>query len=172
MSKSTTQIKWFNGVTYTTTEIYNHYGFNQVESLSGMKIQDIVWKIIIQGSCNPIVNGEHVFGITPTLVTETETETLSLERRNHDVEYELVQTINKACFMQGAQTRGLSCYDEFVEEYFGDWISVLDDAVAGLGDYINYTLFSTRRDLQTKRTLQKAYNKGMRKLDKYCGTEG
>ena len=67
--RSPTKIRWFNGVIYTTTELYAHYGLSKVESNSGLTVDQIVWECITKGSCNPIVNGSPVFGITPKLVS-------------------------------------------------------------------------------------------------------
>ena len=90
-----------------------------------------------------------------------------LARRDLAEEQELVSTINRACYMHGACTRGLPVYDEYVDEMFGSWSMVLDNAAGELALYLEHTAFRSNRDKAARRTLLAVLDKAVRKLNKH-----
>ena len=90
-----------------------------------------------------------------------------LTRRDLDEEHELVSTINRACYMHGACTRGLPVYDEYVDEMFASWSMVLNDAAGELTLYLEHTAFRSNSDKAARRTLQAVLDKAVRKLNKH-----
>jgi hypothetical protein len=91
----------------------------------------------------------------------------ALTRRDLDEESELVSTINRACYMHGACTRGLPAYDEYVDEMFASWSMVLNDAAGELTLYLEHTAFRSNSDKAARRTLQAVLDKAVRKLNKH-----
>ena len=193
-----TKINWFTGTTMTTAEIYDAYGFNTMTpcglTIQDVVWQVItrghfnpcingvpVWNLpltladVEQAPApavdSPLLRRAPAVEKTPAPAVEKApapaVETL-LTRRVLDEETELISTIKRACYMHGASTRGLACYDEYVDEMTASWSIVLDEAAGALALYIEQTDFKRfRSDAAALRSLQDVLAKATSKLNKH-----